>query len=70
MKRLANDLVGDVRSVEVAGINVIDAGCDGLPQHGNGGGAILRWTEDTLAGKLHGAVAHAPHGSVTKRKSI
>ena len=37
MERLADDLIGDVRTVEVAGVDVVDAGGDRLAQNGEGG---------------------------------
>ena len=53
-----------MRTVKVAGVDVIDTAADGLAQHGECGGAVARWPEDTLAGQLHGAVSHAVHGEV------
>ena len=66
MQRLGDDLVGDMRPVEVAGVDVVDAARDRLAQHGDAFGAVLRRAEDALAGELHGAVAHAVHGSVAE----
>ena len=40
MQGLFDDLVGDVRTIEVAGVNVVDARSDGLAQDGNGFGAV------------------------------
>ena len=59
MQRFFDDLVGDVRAVEVAGVDVVDACGDGLTQHGEGGGAVLGWSKDVGPGELHGSVAHA-----------
>ena len=57
MKRLANKLVGDVRAIEIAGVNVIDAARHGLPQHGEGRIAIIRRSKHTRSGELHRAIA-------------
>ncbi|MDB5482889.1 MAG: hypothetical protein JWO83_3942 [Caulobacteraceae bacterium] len=66
MKGLADQLVGDMGTVEVAGVDVVDAGGQGLAQHGEGVLAILRGPEDAGAGELHGAVAHAIDGAVAQ----
>src|SRR5271168_5032551 len=57
-----DNLVGDVWTVEVAGVNVVDAGRDGLAQDGDGFGAVAGRAEDVRAGQLHGAVADAMDG--------
>ena len=64
MQRLADDLVGDMRAVEVAGVDVVDAGRDRLAQDGDRRVAILGRAEHAGAGELHGAVAHAAQGEV------
>ena len=38
---LPDDLVGDVRAVEVAGVDVVDAGSDGFAQNGDGASGSL-----------------------------
>ncbi len=63
----ADDLIGDVRSIEVAGVDVIDTAGDRLPQHGDGGGAIFRWSKDAPSGELHGPVAETVDGAVAER---
>ena len=68
MQRLADDLVGDVRAVEVAGVDVVDAARDRLAQHGERGVAVLRRPEHAGPGELHGAVAEALHGAVAERE--
>jgi len=68
MKRLANDLVGDVRTVVVGGVDVIDAAGHGLPQHGERSLAILGRSEDAGSGELHRAIAHAIHAAVAQRE--
>ena len=36
MERFPNQLIGDVRAVEVAGVDVVDAGGEGFAQDGDG----------------------------------
>jgi len=64
VERLADDLVGDVRAVEVACVDVIYPRLDRGAQHGNGFAVVVWWTEDALPRELHRAIAHAVHGSV------
>ena len=66
MQRLGDDLIGDVRPIEVAGVDVIDAAFDGLPQDRDRFGSIFRRPEHAGAGKLHGAVAHAMDDAVAE----
>src|SRR6185312_9555013 len=67
MQRLADDLIGDVRAVEIAGVDVIDAGGDRFAQHGAGGLGVLGRSKYAGAGELHGAVAEPAHGAVGER---
>ena len=57
MQRLADDLVGDMRAVEVARVDVIDTVFDRSPQHCDRAGAVLRRPQDAFARELHGPVA-------------
>ncbi len=41
MQRLADELVGDIRTVVVAGVDVVDAARDRLAQHRDRGLAVL-----------------------------
>ena len=59
MQRLADNLVGNVRAVEIARVDVVHAAFDRLAQNGDRRVAILWRAEDVGAGELHGAVAHA-----------
>ena len=63
-QRLADQLVGDLRTIEVAGVDVIDPAGDGLAQHGQGRVSILGWSEYAGPGQLHGAVAEPFHGAI------
>ena len=66
MQRFADDLVGHVRAVEVAGVDVVHPARDGLAQHGERRGAVLGRAEDAGPGELHGAVAEALHGAARR----
>ena len=68
VERLADQLVGDVGAVEVAGVDVIDPTGHRLPQHGERRPAILGRPEDAGPGKLHRAIAHAVDGAVAERE--
>ena len=58
-QRLADELVRDVRAVEVGGVDVGDAQLDDGAQHGDRRVVVLRRPEDAGPGELHGAVADA-----------
>ena len=62
MERLLDDLIGHMRTVKVAGIDVVHAGRDRLSQNGNRGLHIARRSPHLRAGKLHRAIAHAVQG--------
>ena len=62
MKCLADNLIGNVRAIEVAGINVIDAKCYCFAQNGNSSIHIAWRTKDPFTRKLHRAVSHAIQG--------
>ncbi len=57
MKRLADQLVGDVRPVELRGVDVVDAEFDGAAQDGERLRAVARRAEHARTGELHGAEA-------------
>jgi len=52
----------DVWPIEVACVDVVDTGSDGLAQNSYGFGAIARRAEDVGAGELHCTVADAMDG--------
>jgi len=64
MKRLANELVGDVRAIVIAGVDMVDPLRHRLAKHGEGRMAIPRRAEHARSGELHGAVAQTVHGAV------
>src|SRR5579875_1151342 len=68
MKSALDDLVGHMRAVKVAGIDVVDAGGNGRAQNGDGGVYITGRSPHLRAGKLHCAVAHAIYGYRGARK--
>src|SRR6266404_6483590 len=59
MKSLLNDLIGNMRTVIVAGIDMIDADRNRLSQNANRPVQITRWSPHLRTGKLHRAIAHA-----------
>ena len=63
---LADQLVDDMGSIEIAGVDVVDPGLDRRPQHGQRGLAILRRPEYAGPGQLHGAKTHALDGPVAQ----
>ena len=69
MQRLADQVVGDVRAVEVAGVDVIDAARHRFAQDGDRGVVVLRRSEHVRAGKLHRAVAESLDGAVAEREA-
>ncbi len=63
MQRFADQLVGDVRTIEIAGVDVVHAARDCLAQHGQRRAMILGRAEHAGAGELHGAVAEPLHAA-------
>ena len=70
MQRLLDDLIGHMRAVKVAGIDVIHAGRDRLSQNSNGGLPIARRAPHLRTGKLHRSIAHTvyDHRGAGERK--
>jgi hypothetical protein len=64
VERLPDQLVDHHGTVEVAGVDVSDACCDGFAQDGEGLVAVLGRPEDAGPGQLHGAEAHAAEDEV------
>ena len=69
MKRLANELVGYVRAIVIAGVDVVHAPRDRLAKHAEGRVSILWRAEHAWSGQLHRPVAHAVHGAVAQREN-
>src|ERR1700678_1178663 len=59
MKRLLDNLVGHVRTVKVAGIDVVDSRCNRLSQNSNRSVHVAWWSPNLWTGELHRAVTHA-----------
>src|ERR1700745_3741069 len=60
MQRLLNDLIGDMRPVEIAGIDVVHARCHSLAKNRDRAGNIAWWAPNLLiailSGELHGPI--------------
>src|SRR5437016_6291760 len=71
MKRPFDDLVGHMRTVKIARIDVVDPDRDNLSQNSYGSLSISGWSPHLRAGKLHRAIAHSlqAHGSAGKREA-
>src|SRR5215469_2452684 len=71
MERLLDYLIGYMRSVEVAGIDVVHTGFNRLTQNSDGAVAIAWRSPHLRTRQLHGAITHAVHGqrSVCERKA-
>src|SRR5690606_19289751 len=64
---LADDLVDDVRAVEVRGVDVVHPGLDGRAQHADRLVPVGRGPPDARAGELHGAEPLAREGDALGR---
>ena len=58
MQSFLDNLVGDVRAIEVGGVNMVYARRDRLPKDGESSVRVLGRTINTRAGELHRAVTH------------
>src|SRR6266404_580498 len=72
MQRLLNDLIGDMRTVEIAGIYVILARCDSLAKNRDRAGNIA-WRAPNpliavLSGELHGPITDPVHSQRSARE--
>ena len=70
IQRLADELVGDVGTVELGGVDVVDAELDRPPQHRQRLVAVPRRPEHAGPGQLHCAEADAGNGKATEWKGI
>ena len=66
MQGLTDKLVGDVRAVEIAGIDMVYAVRNGLAENRQRRAMILGRTEYAGACELHSAIAEPVHGVITK----
>jgi hypothetical protein len=63
-----NQPVGDMRAIEIAGVDMVHPGIHGRAQHGHGRIVIPGRAEHARPGELHGAIAKAPYGAIAKRE--
>src|ERR1700747_1737654 len=72
MQRLLHDLIGDMRTVEIAGIDVIHARADSLAQNRDRTGNITRRAPNLLvailSSELHGPITDPIHGQRSARE--
>src|SRR6266480_6232154 len=54
MESFLNDLIRHVRTIEIAGVDVVHAGSYRFTQHGDGGIGIARWPKHDLTAELPG----------------
>src|SRR5205085_10946132 len=64
MQRFFDQLIGDMRPIEIAGVDVIDSEPNDLAQDCDGAVVIFWWPEYMWTGELHGAVAHASQDEI------
>src|SRR5580700_58902 len=69
MERPIDDLIRDVRTIEVAGVDVIDTLSDSFSQHSNGAFHIPRRSPYMWTCKLHRAITNAIHCHRGARKA-
>src|SRR5579863_8163077 len=69
MESLLDDLIGHMRSVIVAGIDVVHAGLYRFAENSNGGIDVPWWSPDAGSGELHRTVSHAVQGHRCTSKS-
>jgi hypothetical protein len=69
MESLLDDLIGHVRSVVVASIDVVYAGLHCLAKNSNGGINVPWRSPDAGSGELHRTVSHAVQSHRRTRKS-
>ena len=70
MERLADEFVGHVGSVELRGVDVVDAEFDGPAQHGDRLIVVAGRAEDSGSGELHRTETDAENREVAKRKAL
>src|ERR1700733_3276366 len=72
MERLFDDLIGHMRAVKVAGVDVVHASVNCLSEYGNCTFNVRRRTPDLRACELHRSVAHAvySHRGAGQREGV
>jgi hypothetical protein len=61
VERGVDQLVRDIGSVELGGVDVVDAQLDSPAKDGKRGGPVAWWPEHAAAGQLHRAEPNAAH---------
>src|SRR5947207_360173 len=69
MESFPDDLIGYMRAIVVAGIDVIHPCIDGFAQHRDGLGSVARRSPHMRSRQLHGAVPHAVDSDFVSGKS-
>src|SRR5882724_5535685 len=64
MQCFFDQLIGDMRPIEVAGVDVIDSEPNDLAQDCDRAVVIFWWPEYMRTSELHGAVAHASQDQI------
>src|SRR6266550_7415135 len=64
MQCFFDQLIGDMRPIEVAGVDVIDSEPNDLAQDCDRAVVIFWWPEYMWTSELHGAVAHASQDQI------
>src|SRR6266545_6511107 len=64
MQCFFDQLIGDMRPIEVAGVDVIDSEPNDLAQDCDRAVVIFRWPEYMWTSQLHGAVAHSSQDQI------
>src|SRR5205823_12228922 len=64
MQCFFDQLICDMRPIEVAGVDVIDSEPNDLAQDCDRVVVIFWWPENMWTGKLHGAVTHPSQGQI------
>ncbi len=66
LKRFTEEFIGNVRPVELGGVDVIHPGVNSVPEYGQGEISVFWRSEHSATGKLHGAEPDAVHAVATK----
>src|SRR5215831_11573934 len=71
MERLPDDLIGNVRTIIIAGVQVVHARLNRVAQNPEGLFAIARWSPHPRTRQLHRAIAHTVnrHARVREREA-
>ena len=64
MECFFDQLIGDMRPIKIAGVDVIDSEPNDLAQGCDRAVAIFWWPEYVWTSELHGAVAHASQDQI------